>query len=101
MCNKLNYFFIRDQNFERFYLLSKNYKWLHDMPKRQLFQTAVAVSLAQKPNRTLKIPNIYKIHPKIILCSINVVAGDSIMKHNDGLDSLTRFLKLGETYKSN
>ena len=65
------------------------------------FELRLLFHLLNKPNRILEIPNIYKIHPKIILCSINVVASDYIMKHNDGLDSLTRFLKLGETYNSN
>ena len=31
--------------------------------------------LLSKANRILKIPNIYKIHLRIILCSISVVAG--------------------------
>ena len=69
--------------------------------KDSYFKFWLLFHLLSKANRILKMPNIYKIHLKVILCSISVVAGDSIMKHNDGLDSIKRFLKLGETYNSN
>ena len=73
--------------------------------KDSCFESWLLFHLLSKANLTfidnklykLKIPDNYKVHLKIILCSISVVASDSFMKRNDGLDSLTRFLKLGET----
>ena len=37
----LNYFFVKDPKFARFYVLPKIHKRLHDVPVDQLFQTAV------------------------------------------------------------
>ena len=68
--------------------------------KDSYFELWLFFSLFQQENCTLKLTNIYKIHLKVILCFISVVAGESNMKHNDGLNSLRRFLKLGETHKS-
>ena len=51
---QVKYFFSRDQHFERFNLLSKNYKWLHDVPERQLSRIVVVVSLAQQGKSYIK-----------------------------------------------